>query len=108
MNEWILTLHNRTSGQRTLAAYKKAAADVDSAVSPKSTAGGEVGPAATGAAATSSGSSESTATEDSASGTASATESSEPNAGLEARGEIRWGLLSMGVAMAGFFGGLMM
>ncbi|KAJ4175394.1 hypothetical protein NW759_017715, partial [Fusarium solani] len=36
-----------SSGQRTLAAYKKAAADVDETVEPKSTGGGELGPAAT-------------------------------------------------------------
>ncbi|RSL46169.1 hypothetical protein CEP54_013981 [Fusarium duplospermum] len=94
-----------SSGQRTLAAYKKAAADVDETVEPSSTGGGELGPAATH----SSGSSEdSTSTGSAASSTASSTESAAPNAGIEARGEIRWGLMSLGVAMAGFFGGLMM
>ncbi|KAI8723567.1 Phytocyanin domain-containing protein [Fusarium sp. LHS14.1] len=93
-----------SSGQRTLAAYKKAAADVDETVEPSSTGGGELGPAATASSGSSEGSS---STGSAASSTASSTESAAPNAGIESRGEIRWGLMSLGVAMAGFVGGLM-
>ncbi|KAM0431859.1 hypothetical protein ACHAPT_005111 [Fusarium lateritium] len=94
-----------SNGQRTLAAYKKAAADTDESVEPKSTGGGDIGPAATASSGSSEGA---TSTGGAASESASSTESSTPNAGIESRGEIRWGLMSFGVAMAGFFGGLMM
>ncbi|KAI8686954.1 hypothetical protein LRP88_13683 [Fusarium phalaenopsidis] len=104
-NGMVGVINAPSSGQRTLAAYKKAAADVDETVEPKSTGGGELGPAATASSGSSEGS---TSTGSAASGTASSTESAAPNAGMEARGEIRWGLMSLGVAMAGFFGGLMM
>ncbi|KAH6958535.1 hypothetical protein HG530_010150 [Fusarium avenaceum] len=96
-----------TSGQKSFDAFAKAAADSDDSKAPQSTGGGSIGSAtathsASGTAATGS----TTATGTAASSTA--TESTGANAGLEARGEIRWGLMTFGVAMAGVFGGLMM
>ncbi|KAJ4328538.1 hypothetical protein N0V84_001055 [Fusarium piperis] len=111
-NGMVGVINAPSSGQRTLAAYRRAAANVDETVEPRSTIGGEIGPAATATSGSSDGStstgSATSGTASSTSGTASSTETSTPNAGTEARGEIRWGLMSMGVAMAGFFGGLMM
>ncbi|KAK7402776.1 hypothetical protein QQX98_011485 [Neonectria punicea] len=80
-----------SSTSRTLKKYAEAAAEADDNVTPSSTGGGTLGSAAT------------------ATGTSapSATESSDTNAGLEARGEIRWGLMSMGLAVAGFAGAMM-
>ncbi|KAM5348199.1 hypothetical protein ACJ41O_008023 [Fusarium nematophilum] len=89
-NGMVGSINAATSGQRTLQRYKAAAADAASNVEPSSTGGGEL---------------ESVA---SATSTPTSTESSAPNAGLEARGEIRWGLMSLGIAMAGFVGGMMM
>ncbi|KAM0235284.1 hypothetical protein ACHAP5_009811 [Fusarium lateritium] len=95
-----------TSGQRSFDAFAKAASDSDESKEPQSTGGGEIGSAtATGSA---SGGSATSATETGTAASATATESTGANAGLEARGEIRWGLMSFGVAMAGVFGGLMM
>jgi hypothetical protein len=95
-----------TSGQRSFDAFAKAASDSDDSKEPQSTGGGEIGSAtATGSA---SGGSATGTTETGTAASATATESTGANAGLEARGEIRWGLMSFGVAMAGVFGGLMM
>ncbi|RGP59708.1 extracellular serine-rich protein [Fusarium sporotrichioides] len=93
-----------TSGQRSYANFAKAAEDSDDSVAPRSTGGGEIA-TATGTWAPS-GTSEATGTSTETS--ASSTETSDANAGLEARGEIRWGLMTAGMAMAGLFGGLMM
>ncbi|KAL9945863.1 hypothetical protein ACHAO5_004464 [Verticillium nonalfalfae] len=82
------------NNQRTLQAYSQAAANAQSNVAPSSTGGGSLGAAATAAPS-------------SASGSASPSSSSAPSAGMEAHGEIRWGMLTMGVAVAGFIGGLM-
>jgi hypothetical protein len=95
---------NSTSGQRSYANFAKAAEDSDDSVAPRSTGGGEIA-TATGTWAPS-GTAEATGTSTETS--ASSTESSDANAGLEARGEIRWGLMTAGMAMAGLFGGLMM
>ncbi|KAK7431781.1 hypothetical protein QQZ08_001721 [Neonectria magnoliae] len=80
-----------SNASRTLKKYAEAAAEADNNVTPSSTGGGTLGSAVT------------------ATGTSapSATESSDTNAGLEARGEIRWGLMSMGLAVAGFVGAMM-
>jgi plastocyanin len=95
-----------TSGQKSFDAFAKAASDSDGSKAPQSTGGGEIGSAtATGSA--SGGSATGTAATGTAA-SATATESTGANAGLEARGEIRWGLMTFGVAMAGVFGGLMM
>jgi hypothetical protein len=96
-----------TSGQKSFDAFAKAASDSDDSKAPQSTGGGSIGSAtathsASGSAATGS------TTETGTAASATATESTGANAGLEARGEIRWGLMTFGVAMAGVFGGLMM
>ncbi|QPC72848.1 hypothetical protein HYE68_003600 [Fusarium pseudograminearum] len=93
-----------TSGQRSFSNFAKAAEDSDDSVAPRSTGGGEIA-TATGTLAAS-GTSEPTGT--STETGASSTESAGANAGLEARGEIRWGLMTAGMAMVGLFGGLMM
>lgn len=95
---------NSTSGQKSFDNFAKAAEDSEDSVPPKSTGGGEIA-TATGTLAPS-GTSEPTGT--STESSASSTESAGANAGLEARGEIRWGLMTAGMAMAGLFGGLMM
>ncbi|KAF4342506.1 extracellular serine-rich [Fusarium beomiforme] len=92
-----------TSGAKSFDNFAKAAANADDSSAPKSTGGGTFGAAETGSASgTASGTASSTASGTAAS--ASATESG--NAGIEARGEIRWGLMSG--AIAAIFGGLMM
>ena len=78
-------------GKKTLKQFAAAAADAKENTAPSSTGGGELGAAATAT---------STATP-------SSTTSAAPNAGMEARGDIRWGLMSLGVAVAGLVGGLM-
>ena len=91
---------NSTSGNRTYENFAKAAEEADDSTAPRSTGGGEIA-TATGTWAPS-GTASSTET------AASSTETSDANAGLEARGEIRWGLMAASMAMAGLFGGLMM
>ncbi|KAL0944806.1 extracellular serine-rich protein [Colletotrichum truncatum] len=80
------------NGQRTIKAYAEAAAKAQQNVAPASTGGGTLGPAATGSPSSSAPSSSST---------------SQPSAGMEARGDVRWGLLSIGMAVAGVVGGLL-
>ncbi|WYZ44825.1 hypothetical protein EsH8_VIII_000141 [Colletotrichum jinshuiense] len=82
------------SGQRTIAQYAAAAAKAESNVAPSATGGGTLGSAATGSPS-------------SASGAPSASSSSQPSAGIEARGDVRWGLISFGMALAGVVGGLL-
>ncbi|KAG8667073.1 hypothetical protein FPOAC2_12220 [Fusarium poae] len=103
-NGMVGAINAPTSGQRSYANFAKAAEDSDDSVAPRSTGGGEIA-TATGTWAPS-GTAEATGTSTETS--ASSTESSDANAGLEARGEIRWGLMTAGMAMAGLFGGLMM
>ncbi|KAM0330204.1 hypothetical protein ACHAQA_004378 [Verticillium albo-atrum] len=79
------------NNQRTIQAYSEAAANAQSNVAPDATGGGTLGAAATEAPTSA----------------ASASSTNEPSAGMEAHGDIRWGMLSMGVALAGFVGGLM-
>ncbi|KAF6828254.1 extracellular serine-rich protein [Colletotrichum plurivorum] len=87
------------SGARTIEQYAKAAAAAAQNVAPSSTGGGTLGAAATAPPSSASGS---------ASGSApSASSSTAPSAGIESRGDVRWGLLSLGVAVAGVFGGLL-
>ncbi|KAF7549913.1 hypothetical protein G7Z17_g6070 [Cylindrodendrum hubeiense] len=88
-----------TTGSKTVKKYAEAAADASDNVAPSSTGGGTLGEASTATA-----SSTNSATSGAA---ASATESSGSNAGLEARGDIRWGLMSAGIAMAGLVAGFM-
>ncbi|GKT44364.1 putative GPI-anchored cupredoxin [Colletotrichum spaethianum] len=83
------------TGQRTVEAYAKAAAAAKANVAPASTGGGSLGPAT------------STGSPSSSSGAPSASSSSQPSAGIEARGDVRWGLLGLGMAAAGFVGGLL-
>ncbi|TEA12183.1 putative GPI-anchored cupredoxin [Colletotrichum sidae] len=85
-----------SSGQRTIQQYADAAAKAENNVAPSATGGGSLGAAATGSPS-------------SASGTASpsASSSTAPSAGIEARGDVRWGLLSFGMAVAGVVGGLL-
>ncbi|WQF80664.1 Putative cupredoxin [Colletotrichum destructivum] len=83
-----------SSGQRTIEQYAQAAAAAQANVAPSATGGGTLGSAATGSPS-------------SASGTPSASSTTQPSAGIEARGDVRWGLLSLGVAAAGFVGGLL-
>ena len=85
-------MFNSSSTSKTIKKYAEAAAEADDNVTPSSTGGGTLGSAATGTSSTSA---------------PSSTESSDANAGLEARGEIRWGLMSMGLAVAGFVGAMM-
>ncbi|KAI8303381.1 hypothetical protein K4K61_007072 [Colletotrichum sp. SAR11_59] len=92
-----------SSGGKTVDAYKEAAAKAAKNVAPASTGGGSLGPAATGSPSSSGGSGASA----SASGSASASRTSSPSAGVEARGDVRWGLLSFGMAVAGVVGGLL-
>ncbi|KAJ0335452.1 hypothetical protein COL922a_009188 [Colletotrichum nupharicola] len=103
-----------SSGGMTVDAYKEAAAKAAKNVAPASTGGGSLGPAATGspsgsggsgASATASGTSAASGT--AASGSAAASRTSSPSAGVEARGDVRWGLLSFGMAVAGVVGGLL-
>lgn len=82
------------NGQRTVEQYAQAAAAAAQNVAPSSTGGGSLGAAAT-------------APPSSASGAPSSTASTQPSAGIEARGDVRWGLLSLGMAVAGVFGGLL-
>ncbi|OHF02961.1 hypothetical protein CORC01_01719 [Colletotrichum orchidophilum] len=82
------------NGQRTIEKYAQAAAVAKSNVAPSKTGGGTLGSAATGSPS-------------SASSTPSASSSSQPSAGIEARGDVRWGLLSLGMAAAGVVGGLL-
>ncbi|EXF77868.1 hypothetical protein CFIO01_04122 [Colletotrichum fioriniae PJ7] len=82
------------SGQRTIEQYARAAAAAQSNVAPSATGGGTLGSAATGSPS-------------SASSSPSASSSSQPSAGIEARGDVRWGLLSLGMAAAGVVGGLL-
>ncbi|EQB56238.1 hypothetical protein CGLO_03775 [Colletotrichum gloeosporioides Cg-14] len=101
-----------SSGGRTVDAYKEAAAKAEKNVAPASTGGGTLGPAATGSPSSSGGSGTSASGTSAASGTAasgsaSASRTSSPSAGIEARGDIRWGLLSFGMAVAGVVGGLL-
>ncbi|KAF6810640.1 extracellular serine-rich protein [Colletotrichum sojae] len=85
------------SGARTVEQYAKAAAAAAQNVAPSSTGGGSLGAAATAPPSSASGS-----------GSApSASSSTAPSAGIEARGDVRWGLLSLGMAVAGVFGGLL-
>ncbi|CCT64063.1 uncharacterized protein FFUJ_04756 [Fusarium fujikuroi IMI 58289] len=94
-----------TSGAKSFDNYAKAAADSEDSSAPKSTGGGTFGAAETGSASGSaSGTATATATESGTAASASATESG--NAGIEARGQIQWGLMSG--AIAALFGGLMM
>ncbi|CAM1504611.1 Fc.00g022020.m01.CDS01 [Cosmosporella sp. VM-42] len=80
-----------SDGKKTLEQFAAAAADAEENTAPSSTGGGTLGSATT---ATSTGG-------------ASSTDTTKPNAGLQARGDIRWGLMSAGVALAGFVGGMM-
>ncbi|EXK92419.1 hypothetical protein FOQG_05573 [Fusarium oxysporum f. sp. raphani 54005] len=94
-----------TSGAKSFDNYAKAAADSKDSSAPKSTGGGKLGAAETGSASGSaSGTATATATESGTAASASATQSG--NAGIEARGQIQWGLMSG--AIAALFGGLMM
>ncbi|KAM0271913.1 hypothetical protein ACHAQH_008915 [Verticillium albo-atrum] len=77
------------NNQRTIQAYSQAAANAESNVAPSATGGGTLGAAATAAPSS------------------APSSTNAPSAGVEAHGEIRWGMLTMGVAMAGFIGGLM-
>ncbi|GKT85791.1 extracellular serine-rich protein [Colletotrichum tofieldiae] len=63
-------------------------------INAPATGGGSLGSAATGSPS-------------SASGAPSASSSTQPSAGIEARGDVRWGLLSLGMAAAGVVGGLL-
>ncbi|OLN87592.1 putative GPI-anchored cupredoxin-like protein 2 [Colletotrichum chlorophyti] len=88
-----------SNGQRTVQQYAQAAANAQANVAPSATGGGTLGAAATAKPSSASGSSSSSAP--------SSSSSTQPSAGIEARGDVRWGLLSAGVALAGFFGGLL-
>ncbi|RBR14128.1 uncharacterized protein FIESC28_07885 [Fusarium coffeatum] len=99
-NGMVGAINAPTSGNRTYENFAKAAEEADDSTAPRSTGGGEIA-TATGTWAPS-GTASSTET------AASSTETSDANAGLEARGEIRWGLMAASMAMAGLFGGLMM
>ncbi|GKT59630.1 extracellular serine-rich protein [Colletotrichum tofieldiae] len=83
-----------SNGQRTIEQYAQAAAAAQANVAPSATGGGSLGSAATGSPS-------------SASGAPSASSSTQPSAGIEARGDVRWGLLSLGMAAAGVVGGLL-
>ncbi|KAF3802579.1 putative GPI-anchored cupredoxin [Colletotrichum gloeosporioides] len=101
-----------SSGGRTVDAYKEAAAKAEKNVAPASTGGGTLGPAATGSPSSSGGSGTSASgtsavSGTAASGSASASRTSSPSAGIEARGDVRLGLLSFGMAVAGVVGGLL-
>ncbi|KAI8264470.1 hypothetical protein K4K56_005400 [Colletotrichum sp. SAR 10_98] len=100
-----------SSGGKTVDAYKEAAAKAAKNVAPASTGGGSLGPAATGSPSSSGGSgtsaSASVSGTSAASGSAAASGTSRPSAGIEARGDVRWGLLSFGMAVAGVVGGLL-
>ncbi|KAF4980780.1 hypothetical protein FZEAL_3294 [Fusarium zealandicum] len=96
-----------SSGQRTLERFTEDAADADNNIEPSSTGGGKIGPAASGSASGSASASASASSTSGSAAEASSSESAAPNAGLEARGDVRWGLMGLGLAMAGFFGGLM-
>ena len=64
--------------------YSEAAAQAENNIAPSRTGGGTLGtPAA-------------------------ASESTVPGAGVQSYGSIRWGLMSVGIAMAGFVGGLVL
>ncbi|KAF9881412.1 hypothetical protein CkaCkLH20_00558 [Colletotrichum karsti] len=103
-----------SSGARTLEQYSAAAKKASQNVAPASTGGGTLGPAATGTPASSSGSDGSSpsatasgTSDASGSAAASASSTTRPNAGVETRGDVRWGLLSFGMAVAGVVGGLL-
>ncbi|KAH7165754.1 Cupredoxin [Dactylonectria macrodidyma] len=87
-NGMVGVINAPSSGNRTIENFVAAAAEVEDNVAPTATQGGTLGEAATGTGSSS-----------------TPTESSGENAGIETRGEIRWGL--MGLAMAGLFGVMM-
>lgn len=87
----LLIMCFRSNG-RTLEQYSEAAAEVEKTESPSQTGGGVLGKAATARPSTA----------------PTSTESTIPSAGVESRGNIRWGLMSLSIAVAGFVGGLMM
>ncbi|KAH7144589.1 Cupredoxin [Dactylonectria estremocensis] len=119
-------INGPSSGSKTIANYAKAAAKVSDGEAPSKTGGGTLGKAAsatasssgsatasgssTGSAASATGSGSTTASGSSSgttTGSAASATSSGSNAGLEARGDIRWGLMSVGLAMAGLVAGFM-
>ncbi|KAK1976602.1 Cupredoxin [Colletotrichum cereale] len=92
------------NGKKTVEMYAKAAAAAQANVAPSSTSGGKMGPPSSG-----SGSGTGTG---SPSGSMSGmpnmpSMSGMPSAGIESRGDVRWGLLSLGMAAAGLVGGLL-
>lgn len=78
----------RSSGGQTLDAYTAAAADAKAVGVPSNTGGGSFDQASTTPSGTAPAS--------------TASESNKPSAGVEARGDIRWGLMTAGIAMFGF------
>ncbi|KAK2010241.1 Cupredoxin [Colletotrichum eremochloae] len=97
-------------GKKTVEMFAKAAAEAKENVAPASTSGGKIGPASsTGDSGSGSGSASGMPSGGSMpSGMPMPSGSSMPSsAGIEARGDVRWGLLSLGMAAAGFVGGLL-
>ncbi|KAK1593758.1 Cupredoxin [Colletotrichum navitas] len=92
-------------GKKTVEMYAKAAAEAKENVAPSSTSGGMMGPASAADAPKSGGSG--SASPSGSSGAPAASGSGMPSAGIEARGDVRWGLLSLGMAAAGLVGGLL-
>ncbi|KAK2040421.1 Cupredoxin [Colletotrichum somersetense] len=88
---------------KTIDMFKKTAAEAKANVAPSSTSGGKLGPASTSGTP----SSGSDAPASGSSGAPMSSMSSMPSAGIESRGDVRWGLLSLGMAAAGLVGGLL-
>ncbi|KAI9155108.1 putative GPI-anchored cupredoxin [Paramyrothecium foliicola] len=90
-NGMVGVINAPANGQRTLSQYAEAASAAEDNVAPEEVGGGVLGAPAT--------------TPPSSAPTPSETPQS---AGVSIRGDIRWGLMTFGVAMTGFIGGMMM
>ncbi|KAK2034741.1 Cupredoxin [Colletotrichum zoysiae] len=91
---------------KTVEMFAAAAKDVKANVAPSSTSGGTLGPASASTSGTPA--SGSGAPASGSSGSPMSSMSSMPtSAGVESRGDVRWGMLSLGMAAAGLVGGLL-
>ncbi|EFQ33971.1 hypothetical protein CGRA01v4_12460 [Colletotrichum graminicola] len=100
-------------GKKTVEMFAKTAAEAKANVAPSSTSGGTMGPASAASSDSPKSSDGSKSGDGSSMSMPSGSSmpmpsgSSMPSAGIEARGDVRWGLLSLGMAAAGLVGGLL-
>ncbi|KAI9155756.1 putative GPI-anchored cupredoxin [Paramyrothecium foliicola] len=85
---------NAPSGVETLDMYKDVAADANAVIIPSKTGGGSFEQATSAASSTPP--------------AATTSETNTPNAGAEVRGNVHWGLMSVGIAMVGYVSGLIL